>query len=259
MRQWLLLTTVLVLLLTSGLTAAPIVINEDMVVIDIFTTVVPASGDGAVNSLLGDATDRSAADDDSILQPGTGFRDRELEATNNTLISPARGGVGTVNVGPGNFTGTVHSDTTLALTWDGIASDSFSLDANGAFDFRAKTAGLEQHSLFIDGEDGSGNNVTFDVTARSAAATVTLSGFTFGDDTSSVTQVEFRDFNTGGLTPTFVDFSSLHGLSILFHGSTTTGEAFTLHSVYAHNPEPASLALMSGLAICGFVARRRRK
>jgi len=255
MRQRYLLAMALASLVTQGATAAPVVVNSDMITIDVFTSAIPG-GDGAVNNHppATDATDRTAADDGSIMSTGTGFRDRELEATQDTLFGASRGGSATVNTGPGTLTGNVHVDTTLIVSWDGLTGDSFGLDANGAFDLLTQTGGNGQHSLFIDGSDGGGDNVTFDVTARSASATFTVSGLTFQDGAGSQTQILFSDF-------TGVDFSALHGIQILFKGTTTSGigEAFTLNSVYAHNPEPASLMLMGGLAVCGLVIRRRRK
>ncbi len=259
-------------LLTLGLVAGFAQVSvADVIFIDDFSKINPGGGDGIVGSTLGDETDRTFASDGSIMTTGAGLlapiQDRELQATNFPLGAAtiiASGEIDTSAVGSGldasylgELEGNVHSTTAIALAYDGsVVGDTFGLNNHGAtFDLLTKTGGNEQHSIIVYGTDGAGDNVTFQIEVESAAGNATVSDLTFNDEGGADGRrfVHFDSFDG-------VNFATVTGVQVTFVGTNAVaGNAFTVYSIYAHNPEPASLALFGGLGVVGLLIARRRK
>ena len=229
--------------------------KADIIIIDNFNTITQGGGDGSVTG-GSDSTDRTFVADGSVMSVPGGAQDREMQASEAPVFPATPTNFATATVAGGVITGTVQgpSDpTSVSLVYDGglgAGSDVFGVQDNlVSFDLLTQTAGNGQHSLFFGGSDGSGDNVLVAITVASGSQTATVSGLTF-DESDGITQVLFETFTD--INPS-VDFSDLSSVQVSFTGSGT----FTVDSIYAHNPEPASLAILGGLGILGLVMRRR--
>lgn len=242
MRFTFLFTIALVAVFTTSASA-------DVIFVDDFSTVETEGftfvGDGAVS---GNDSDRTVATDGSIMTVNNQVdaQDRELQSilTSNPTASAA--------IAAGVLSGTVQTGTAVTLTYDGRGgSDALGLSANGAiFDFLTQTGGNGQHSFFIE---GSGADVRFDFIVRSATATGSVLSGTF--DPSGTTQITFQSLVDGAPG---LDLAAITSVDFAVTGTTGGSDTFTVGAIYAHNPEPASIALFCGLAIAGLVIRRRQ-
>lgn len=249
-------------------------LHADVIFVDDFTSADPGD-DGIVGP--GATTDRTfgtSVSDPSIMQVNSeavNAQDRELQSTRSPFSgSPFNGSTATVTTsGGGSLIGSVHGGTDftrIRLSYDGGGGDGFGLADNGIdYDFATQTGGNGQNYFFVDGSDGSGNNVSITIEVRNGSNSSSLTRF-FDDETGGdgLAEFSFNDFVAAGSILNS-DFFSLSGIEVTFQGLVdpgslgTAGSGFTVNSIYAHNPEPSSLAIIGGLGLLGFAASRRNR